>query len=141
MKQLNRFQSILFLAGGTMMVIGAGCFAFGFIYPSLLQVVCWVFLLGAILFSLMQNLQAYEGRNLTVRRLKSIQQFAGLFFILAGISMIDTVYQIFRPLFSDLVSYFTYIYNKWVLLLLVAAVLELYTTHRIASELKKEGAD
>ena len=130
MKQLNRFQSILFLAGGTMMVIGAGCFAFGFIYPALLQVVCWVFLLGAILFSLMQNLQAYEGRNLAVRRLKSIQQFAGLFFILAGISMIDTVYQIF-----------TYIYNKWVLLLLVAAVLELYTTHRIASELKKEGAD
>lgn len=124
-----------------MMVIGAGCFAFGFIYPALLQVVCWVFLLGAILFSLMQNLQAYEGRNLTVRRLKSIQQFAGLFFILTGISMIDTVYQIFRPLFSDLVSYFTYIYNKWVLLLLVAAVLELYTTHRIASELKKEGAD
>ena len=123
------------------MVIGAGCFAFGFIYPALLQVVCWVFLLGAILFSLMQNLQAYEGRNLTVRRLKSIQQFAGLFFILTGISMIDTVYQIFRPLFSDLVSYFTYIYNKWVLLLLVAAVLELYTTHRIASELKKEGAD
>ena len=123
------------------MVIGAGCFAFGFIYPALLQVVCWVFLLGAILFSLMQNLQAYEGRNLAVRRLKSIQQFAGLFFILTGISMIDTVYQIFRPLFSDLVSYFTYIYNKWVLLLLVAAVLELYTTHRIASELKKEGAD
>ena len=73
------------------MVIGAGCFAFGFIYPALLQVVCWVFLLGAILFSLMQNLQAYEGRNLAVRRLKNIQQFAGLFFILAGISMIDRV--------------------------------------------------
>ena len=30
------------------------------------------------------------------------------------------------------------VFNKWVLLLLVAAVLEIYTMHRISSELDKE---
>jgi hypothetical protein len=36
------------------------------------------------------------------------------------------------------IDYITYIYNKWVLTLLIAAILQLYATHRIDSELAKE---
>ena len=35
-------------------------------------------------------------------------------------------------------AYLTYIHNNWVVLLLVAAMLELYSTHRISNELDKE---
>ena len=34
-------------------------------------------------------------------------------------------------------TYIEYVYNKWVVLLLIAAILEVYTTHRLDSELKK----
>ncbi len=138
MKQLTKLQANLFLIGGVLMVIGAGCFSFGFIYPRMLQVTCWLFLVGTVMFSIMQSMQSYEGRNLAIIRLKKIQGFADLFFVLSGINMVDTVYHFFGTLFDNQEAYITYFYNKWVVLLLIAAILELYTTHRISSELKKE---
>lgn len=138
MKQMSRVQNAVFLTGGALMVIGAGCFAFGFTYQPLLKVVCWVFLVGALMFSIPQAMLSYEGAGLTLRRLKRIQCAADLFFVLAGISMADTAYLFFRPLFDHYETYLTYVYNKWVVLLLIAAVLEMYTTHRIGSELRKE---
>ena len=39
---------------------------------------------------------------------------------------------------SGHVLYLTYVYNKWVLLLIIASILEIYTTHRIDSELRRE---
>ncbi len=138
MKQLTKLQGSLFLIGGLFMVIGAGCFAFGFIYTKLLQITCWIFLLGTVLFSVIQAMQTYEGQSLTIQRLKKIQSFADLFFVLSGINMVDTVYRFFESLFDNYESYITIFYNKWVVLLLIAAVLELYTTHRISYELKKE---
>lgn len=120
------------------MVIGAGCFAFGFIYPRMLQVTSWLFLIGTVLFTVIQAMQTYDGNSLTIRRLKRIQCFADLFFLLSGISMVDTVYGFFGQFFPNYESYITYFYNKWVVLLLIATILELYTTHRISSELKKE---
>ena len=97
MKQLNRFQSILFAIGGMLMVIGAGCFAF--MWQQ--QVVCWLFLAGASMFTLMQSMQTYEGSNFVIRRLKRIQAVANIFFMLAGILMVDTAYMFFRPLFNS----------------------------------------
>ena len=121
MKQLNRFQSILFAIGGMLMVIGAGCFAF--MWQQ--QVVCWLFLAGASMFTLMQSMQTYEGSNFVIRRLKRIQAVANIFFMLAGILMVDT-------------AYMDFFYNKWVVLLLIAAFLEIYSMHRIDSEMKKD---
>lgn len=55
--------------------------------------------------------------------------------------MVDSAYMFLRDSFSDTVTYLNLIYNKWVLMLLVAAILEMYTMHRISSELKKEEAE
>lgn len=118
------------------MVIGAGCFVFMWHR----EVVSWIFLLGAVLFAVMQMMQGFTDSNpsLTLRRLKSIQSLADLLFVVAGILMTDTAWGFFRPLFSNVFDYFNYVYNKWVLVLLVAAVLEVYTMHRIDHELSKK---
>jgi hypothetical protein len=36
------------------------------------------------------------------------------------------------------ITYIEYVYNKWVIVLLIAALLQLYSMHRISSELEKE---
>ncbi len=121
------------------MVIGAGCFVF--LWQQ--AVVCWVYLVGALMFTSMQAVQIYEGKDLTVRRLKRIQSLANLFFVLSGLLMIDAVHHVLLPLFRNaegtgLYNYQLYLQNKWVILLLVAAMLEVYTTHRLDHELKSE---
>lgn len=139
MKQLNKIQTSIFILGGVLMVIGAGCFAFGYmIYPQLTLYTSWLFLLGTVAFSVMQSMQLYEGSSQVIHRLKRIQTVADIFFVLSGISMVDTVYAFARNWFSNYETYITYFYNKWVVFLLVAALIELYTTHRISHELKKE---
>lgn len=138
MKELSKTQFAIFAMGGILMAVGAGCMALGFMVPKLVGVTSWLFLLGTVLFSVTQATQVYEGNNLTIRRLKNIQYFADLCFILSGISMVDTVHGLFIDLFDNQVAYLTYVYNKWVVFLLIAAILELYTVHRISNELKKE---
>lgn len=134
MKQLNKFQTIAFLCGSVLMVVGVGCFSLMWHQP----IACWVFLVGSILFGVMQMLQSYEGNDVTLRRLKRIQNLADLLFILTGILMVDSSYGFIRPAFAQYIDYVTYVYNKWVVLLLIAVVLEVYTTHRIDHELSKK---
>lgn len=137
MKQLSKLQSTLFLIGGVLMVVGAGCYAF----LVAQQVVCWVYLVGALIFASMQVNHTYEGNSPTIKRLKRIMTTADIFFVLSGLLMVDSAYMFLRDSFSDTVTYLNLIYNKWVLMLLVAAILEMYTMHRISSELKKEEAE
>ena len=134
MKQLNKIQSITFIIGGLLMVVGACCFA------ALWQQdkVSWVYLAGALMFSVVQIMQSYEGNNLAVKRLKSIMTLADILFIVAGLLMIDNVYCVFRPLFDNYESYISILYNKWGIVLLIAAILEMYTMHRIDYVLNKE---
>lgn len=139
MKQLSKLQSIVFLLGGVLMVVGAGCFVTGWMQ----HVMCWVFLAGAVMFAVMQSMQTYEGRNVNIRRLRRILSLADILFILSGILMVDTAYHFLLPLFRNssgdgYYNYIQFVYNKWVVLLLIAAILEVYTTHRISSELQKE---
>ena len=35
-------------------------------------------------------------------------------------------------------TYITYFYNKWVMLMLAGAILQIYSTHRISNELEKK---
>ena len=101
MKQLSKLESAIFLLGGVLMVVGAACFAFGFSHPQLVQVTSWGFLLGTILFSVMQAMQFYEGPSLVIHRLKRMQYVADIFFVLSGISMVDTVYAFFCAAYED----------------------------------------
>ena len=135
---MNKWQNAIYLSGGLLMVVGAGCYCF-LLWQ---QVMCWIFLFGACMFAIMQMMQTYEGNDPTIKRLKRIQSIADIFFILSGMLMVDTVYHVLVSLFDSNMSagyytYIEYVYNKWVVLLLIAAILEVYTTPRLDSELKK----
>lgn len=138
MRELKQWQNILFLVGGALMVVGAGCFSVVLWNADIQRVACWVFLVGAVLFTVMQVMQVYDGRSFVVRRLKRIQGIADLLFLVSGFLMVDRVYALLRPFFATDVDYLNTVGNKWVLALLIAAILEMYTATRISSELKKE---
>lgn len=97
MKQLNKLQSAIFLAGGALMVIGVACCVLT-IAPTVL---CWVYLLGAVMFAVMQVSQTYEGKEIVVRRLKRLQNLSDLLFVLAGLILADTVYAGVNHSFSN----------------------------------------
>ena len=137
MRQLSKLQSWLMMAGGALMVIGAGVFVFG------IPVGCLFFLAGTVLFASMQWQQRYEGNDVVVRRLRRTMLLSDVLFVVAAIDMVECTYGFIRPWFDEHLHngrmlYINYIYNKWVLLLLVAAILQVYTTHRISHELEKE---
>ena len=138
MKQLSKVQSIVFLLGGLLMVIGSGMFVFGLHRPA-----CWIYMVGAICFTAMQLLQRYDGTDFVIRRLRRTVIFADICFLLAGLLMIENTYNFLLPFFMNnmqngLNNYVVFVMNKWVVVLLVAAIIEVYTTHRISHELDKE---
>ena len=129
MRQLSKTQSFVFLAGALLMVIGAGA--------SLLawKPAPYLFAIGALAFTSMQFLQRYEGDNLVIRRLRRMMLMSDGLFLLSALLMFASMGNVFG---LSQVNYITYIYNKWVLTLLIAALLQLYSTHRIDNELTKE---
>lgn len=132
-RPLTRTQSAVFVASGVLMVAGMGCFVF-MVWRLWAAV---AYLAGAVLFAVLQCMQTYHGDDFTIRRLKNIMTMADLLFVLAGVLMIDTCTQFLRPLFSNPVNYFNYLFNKWLVVLLVAVVLELYSVNRISYKLRK----
>jgi hypothetical protein len=139
MKQLNSLQNLIFLAGGALMVIGVVLNFFGF-----QQVAACLFLLGAVCFGGMQMMQTYEGNNVVIRRLRRIMTLADVLFIVSGLLLLEQNFNFLMPLFQKngmqgMIYYAQYVvHNNWVLVLFVAALLELYTMHRISSELAEE---
>ena len=138
MRELSKQQSILFLIGAVLMVVGAGMYVFG-----VQKVAPWVFTVGAFLFASIQMMQRYEGNNLAIKRLRLIMILGDVLFLLAALFMVENAYHLLLPLFlkfgmGGYNAYVTYIHNNWVVFLLVAAMLELYSTHRISNELDRE---
>ena len=129
MKQLSKWEAYVMLVGGLLMVVGAGA---NVLFCSWAP---YVFAPGSLLFVAMQLRQRYEGRDFTIRRLRRIQIISNVLFLLAGLLMIANQAN-FLPI--DQLYYIKYVHNNWVVVLLVAAVLQLYTGHRIASELEKD---
>ena len=137
MRQLSKWESYVMLLGGLLMVIGAGA---NVLFCSWAP---YVFAPGALLFVAMQLRQRYEGRDFTIRRLRRIQIISNVLFLLAGLLMIENTYNFLLPFFMNnmqngLNNYVVFVMNKWVVVLLVAAIIEVYTTHRISHELDKE---
>lgn len=124
------------------MVIGVGCVVFGVSTISVQRLGAVLFAIGAFSFGIIQMTQVYLGSNLTIHRLRRIMILADLCFILAALLLLEHTFQVLFPLFASTIdgynTYIHYVHNNWVVALLIAALLEMYTMHRISSELKKE---
>ena len=129
MKQLNKWQNAIFVVGALLMVIGAVAGIFKWYYFP------YVYALGAIGYTSMQMLQRYEGRDFTIRRLRRVMVFSDVLLLLTAVFMFASQD---NSLGLDRIIYLQYVNNNWVVVLLVAAILQLYTTYRISSELEKE---
>lgn len=112
------------------MVVGSGASIF------LQSWAPYVFAPGALLFAAMQMRQTYEGRNITIRRLRRILLLSDVLFLLAALMMFANQSNF---LGLNFLLYIKYVHNNWIVILLVAAILQLYAGHRIANELEKEG--
>jgi hypothetical protein len=95
----------------------------------------YIFAIGAVCFSSMQMLQRYEGQNFTIRRLRRMMLISDVLFLVAALLMFASKGNYFG---LSYITYIEYVYNKWVVVLLIAALLQLYSMHRIGSELEKE---
>lgn len=129
MKQLSPIETAVYLAGALLMVIGAGANVFALAWAP------YCFMVGALAFTLMQAKQTYDGPNFVIRRLRRIMLISNLLMIAAATLMIVDRGNMLR---LDYISYVQYVHNKWVVVLLIAAILQLYTSHRIGHELDKE---
>ena len=129
MKQLNKIENVIFLAGAVLMVVGSGANIFMKMWAP------YVFATGSLAFVLMQLKQSYEGRNIVIRRLRRIMIASDMFFLASALLMFANQNNIFG---LDRLTYIKYIHNNWVVTLLVASILQLYSTHRIGRELDKE---
>ncbi len=121
MKALSPLQNFLFHLGG--------CLLIGGLFLRILnlpQIGTWIYCIGAIAFAAMQLVNRYEGPSLTIRRLRRQQILGAFLLILSGALMMA---QDCQWMFKR---------NQWVVCLMIAAILEVYTAFRIPNELKKE---
>lgn len=141
-RTLSRQQSGLLAAGALMMVLGVGGVIFGGgAGVTFVRISTILFAVGAVTFALMQMTQTYNGNDMTLRRLRQIMIIGDVCFILAALLMVESNFRIIYPYVANTIDGYNgwvhYVYNNWVVALLIAAILEMYTTHRIAAELKK----
>ena len=129
MKQLSKIQQIIYLIGATLMAAGAGMSVLGW------AVAPYLYCVGALCFASMQMLQRYEGTTFTIKRLRRIMLTSDVLFMLAGVLMLTNGQNV---LGLDHITYIEYVYNKWIIVLLIAAILQLYSLHRLEKELAKE---
>ena len=129
MRQLNKVQTVIYLLGALLMVVGAGTIMLAWQWAP------YVFAAGACAFVAMQFVQTYEGTNIVIRRLRRIMLLSDFMFLLSAVLMIAGTGNF---LGLDHITYINYVYNKWVVTLLIAAILQLYSVHRINQELAKE---
>lgn len=95
----------------------------------------WLFAAGAVAFVSMQVQQRYEGSSLTISRLRRIMLFSDILLLLTAALMFADQGNAFG---LEWQTYLTYIHNNWVVVLLLAAFMQVYTVFRLDSELRKE---
>ena len=128
MRQLNKIENTILLFGAVMMVIGSGANIFAQPWAP------YVFGMGTVGYVLMQLKQKYEGSNVAIKRLRRMVIISDVCLLLAAVMMFANMDSLFR---LDAVTYIKYVHNNWVVVLLVAAMLQLYTSHRISKEILK----
>ena len=128
MRQLNKIENTILLFCVLMMVIGSGANIFAQPWAP------YVFGMGTVGYVLMQLKQKYEGSNVAIKRLRRMVIISDVCLLLAAVMMFANMDNLFR---LDAVTYIKYVHNNWVVVLLVAAMLQLYTSHRISKEILK----
>ena len=128
MRQLNKIENTILLFGAVMMVIGSGANIFAQPWAP------YVFGMGTVGYVLMQLKQKYEGSNVAIKRLRRMVIISDVCLLLAAVMMFANMDMMFR---LDAITYIKYVHNNWVVVLLVAAMLQLYTSHRISKEILK----
>ena len=103
---LNYVGALVLLAGLVLRMFLPGIYAM-------------VYICGAVLFAVTQFLLRPRYEGLTIRRLVSQQQLAGMFLVGAGVLM------------------FTHQNNEWIAILLCGALMELYCVFRLSYEIDK----
>lgn len=126
MRQLNKIENTILLLGAVMMVIGSGANIFAQSWAP------YVFGMGTVGYVLMQLKQKYEGSNVALKRLRRMVIISDVCLLLAAVMMFANMDNLFR---LDALTYIKYVHNNWVVVLLVAAMLQLYTSHRISKEI------
>lgn len=111
-----------------MMVVGSCCSALGKGWAP------FVYAPGALLFAVIQIMNQYDGDNHTIRRLSGIMMLSDVLFILTAVVMIADIDNLFGLPYA---VYIKYVHNNWVIVLLIAAILQLYASQRISHELRK----
>ena len=129
MRELNKTESAILVIGAVMMVIGSGANLFAQSWAP------YVFAMGTIGFVLMQLKQKYDGDNVAIKRLRRVVIISDVCLLLAAVMMFANMDNLFR---LDAITYIKYVHNNWVVVLMVAAMLQLYTSHRISKEILKD---
>lgn len=152
-KQLIKNRRQLLFLGGMLMVVAtfmtiAATLSFsdnksGWMWLAL-EFMPWSFLSGAIMFAVVQrDLRiSVSADNITINRLYRIQTFSHILFILTGAIMVENYNQFLKPFFmSSIDSYQTYLqlfHNNWVVFLLIASLLQIYSVLRLDACLKSK---
>jgi hypothetical protein len=129
MEPLSKIGSAIFIIGALLMLAGA------VLGMTAKDIAPWLFAIGALAYTAMQMKQGYEGNNITIRRLRAIMLFSDVLLILVAALMFADHG---NPFQLEYLTWLNYIHNNWVVLLLIAAVMQFYTVFRIDNELKKE---
>lgn len=111
---MKPYQSVIFITGAVLLLAGAVVFITGWEYAP------YLYSVGAVMFAAIQLMNGYDGKNVTIRRLRRQQVFAAVLLMLTGMFM------------------FTTRGNEWIVSLTIAALLQLYTSFRISKEEEKE---
>lgn len=121
MKKLNSLQLFIYRLGGVLIIIGA------VLNPLESVAAPYLYSAGALMFASMQMLARYEGDSVVIRRLRRQQVLGALLLVVSGAMMFGHQYHM------------TYMrHNEWMVVMLIAAVFELYAAFRIPYELAKE---
>ena len=138
MKRLSKLETIVMAIGALLSVFGVMIYV-----VSGASWACWLCLVCALAFVATPERQTYEGRNVTISRLRRIMTMGNLCLLLSAFMMAEDVSHILYSVITSMWTngyyfYVSYIHNNWVIPLIVAVVIELYTTIRISSELQRE---
>ena len=110
---MNKITKFLHMVGALMVLAGA---VLRISHPTY---AAYIFIVGAIIFAIMQFILRPHIDDATIRRLVWQQQLAGIALVGAGVLM------------------FTHTHNEWIIVMFIAAVIELFTAYRLPQELDK----